>query len=539
MTEQVQTTQACMRAQAAGYAVDNAVILAAGEASRFAPLSFEKPKPMFEVRGEVLIDRMIAQLQEAGVRQIYVVVGYMAEAFDYLKDVDGVEVVFNPDYADMNNFASLYAVADKLANSYICSADQYYTENVFAAQVSAPYCSAVCSTEPGGERILVRDGKLAEVGVVESNLRLQGPVFLDAAYSTRLTEILAKAYSDPACAHMLWDELLAEHLDEFSLEVRVYEPGVIYEFNYLNDLRGFDADFFENVDSTILDNICTTLTCKREDISGVYPFEAGLSNLSVLFKVNDALYVYRHPGAGTNEIINRKHEAQALELAKELELDSTYLFADPEVGWKISSFVEGCVPFDYENPEHVKGALSLIHKLHTSGVSTEATFDYLSLAAEMERKLDAQGWAWPQGYASLRQRIFELDDLMEQDRTEPVFCHNDFYGPNILVTEDDMQLIDWEYAGMCDYANDLGSFIAQGSGYDVERTIEMLSLYYGRTPSLEEIRHVPGAVGLVGYFWYVWSQFKASLGNPMEEWARIWFDAAETFSAAALTYYQK
>lgn len=107
-----------MRAQAAGYAVDNAVILAAGEASRFAPLSFEKPKPMFEVRGEVLIDRMIAQLQEAGVRQIYVVVGYMAEAFDYLKDVDGVEVVFNPDYADMNNFASLYAVADKLANSY-------------------------------------------------------------------------------------------------------------------------------------------------------------------------------------------------------------------------------------------------------------------------------------------------------------------------------------------------------------------------------------------------------------------------------------
>lgn len=144
MTEQVQTTQACMRAQAAGYTVDNAVILAAGEASRFAPLSFEKPKPMFEVRGEVLIDRMIAQLQEAGVRQIYVVVGYMAEAFDYLKDVDGVEVVFNPDYADMNNFASLYAVADKLANSYICSADQYYTEM---------FCRA-------GERTLLFGGSL-------------------------------------------------------------------------------------------------------------------------------------------------------------------------------------------------------------------------------------------------------------------------------------------------------------------------------------------------------------------------------------------
>ena len=41
------------------YRVDNAVILAAGSASRLAPLSFEKPKAMFEVRGEVLIERLI------------------------------------------------------------------------------------------------------------------------------------------------------------------------------------------------------------------------------------------------------------------------------------------------------------------------------------------------------------------------------------------------------------------------------------------------------------------------------------------------
>lgn len=521
------------------YSVDNAVILAAGEASRFAPLSFEKPKPMFEVRGEILIDRMIRQLKEAGISQIYVVVGYMSEEFDYLKDVEGVEVVFNPAYADMNNFASLYAVADKLANSYICSADQYYTENIFASEVPAPYCSAVRSPEPGGERILVVDGVLDEVGVVESNLRLQGPFFLNEAYSKRLTEILADAYADPACAHFLWDELLAAHLDEFKLQVKIYEPGVIYEFNYLNDLRCFDTDFFENVDSTILDNICNTLQCKRDDISGVYPFEAGLSNLSVLFEVGENMYVYRHPGAGTNEIIDRANEARALELAKELGLDSTYLFADPQVGWKISTFVDGCVPFDYENPEQVEKALSLVRKLHTSGVSLPVTFDYLALADEMEKVLNEQGWTWPQEFDALRHDILCLDKLMEQDRTEPVFCHNDFYGPNILVTDDDMQLIDWEYAGMCDYANDLGSFIAQGSGYDVEQTIKMLPLYYGRMPSPEEARHVLGAVGLVGYFWFVWSQYKASLGNPMDEWARIWFDAAQTFSKAAFVYYQE
>ena len=59
------------------YRVDNAVILAAGSAARLAPLSFEKPKAMFKVRGEVLIERMIRQLKEAGIEDITIVVGYM------------------------------------------------------------------------------------------------------------------------------------------------------------------------------------------------------------------------------------------------------------------------------------------------------------------------------------------------------------------------------------------------------------------------------------------------------------------------------
>ena len=45
------------------YAVDNAVILAAGLSSRFAPISYERPKGLLKVRGEILIERQIEQLQ--------------------------------------------------------------------------------------------------------------------------------------------------------------------------------------------------------------------------------------------------------------------------------------------------------------------------------------------------------------------------------------------------------------------------------------------------------------------------------------------
>ena len=37
------------------YKVDNAVIMAAGTSSRFAPLSYEYPKALIRVKGEVLI----------------------------------------------------------------------------------------------------------------------------------------------------------------------------------------------------------------------------------------------------------------------------------------------------------------------------------------------------------------------------------------------------------------------------------------------------------------------------------------------------
>ena len=62
--------------------VDNAVIMAAGTSSRFAPLSYERHKAMTVVRGEVLIERQIEQLQAAGIPEIYLITGYKAEQFD-------------------------------------------------------------------------------------------------------------------------------------------------------------------------------------------------------------------------------------------------------------------------------------------------------------------------------------------------------------------------------------------------------------------------------------------------------------------------
>ena len=106
----------------------NAIILAAGKSNRFAPFTYEKPKGLFIIRGEVLIERQIEQLIEAGVKDIYIVIGYMKEKFFYLEyKYPEVKLIINNTYGKFGNIYSLYVAREFLGDTYICCADHYFT----------------------------------------------------------------------------------------------------------------------------------------------------------------------------------------------------------------------------------------------------------------------------------------------------------------------------------------------------------------------------------------------------------------------------
>ena len=139
--------------------VDNAVIMAAGVSSRFAPLSYEIPKGLIVVKGEVLVERQIAQLMDAGVPDIYIITGYKAEKFRYLKDKFNIKLIYNADYLTRDNNASIWAAHDVLRNSYICSADNYFTENPFEREVDETYYAAVYADGHTDEWCMQEDRK--------------------------------------------------------------------------------------------------------------------------------------------------------------------------------------------------------------------------------------------------------------------------------------------------------------------------------------------------------------------------------------------
>ena len=77
------------------YRVDNAIILAAGKSSdtMYAP-----PKGLLLVDGIPIIERQVCQLIEAGIKEIYIVVGYKKEMYFYLEDkYDEVVLIGNRD----------------------------------------------------------------------------------------------------------------------------------------------------------------------------------------------------------------------------------------------------------------------------------------------------------------------------------------------------------------------------------------------------------------------------------------------------------
>lgn len=65
----------------------------------------------------------------------------MKEAFFYLEDAFGVKIRVNEQYASRNNNSTLMVVREQLGNTYVCSSDDYFTENVLST-TSARYLSA-------------------------------------------------------------------------------------------------------------------------------------------------------------------------------------------------------------------------------------------------------------------------------------------------------------------------------------------------------------------------------------------------------------
>ena len=285
-------------------------------------------------------------------------------------------------------------------------------------------------------------------------------------------------------------------------------------------------------DIDTLGNICATLGCAPDDVTEFSPIEEGLTNDSFRFVAKGKAYVYRKPGAGTEKIISREGEAFAQGVAAKLGLDRTFIYEEPKRGWKISHFVDGCVPFDYHNEKHVRRAMEMARQLHTCGVTSTWSFDVFENTRGILELLSDEERGRYEDFNQIRALIDGLEERVRATSGAPVLCHNDFYDPNFLVRGEEISLIDWEYSGMSDYASDLGTFICC-SDYSYDEALDVLREYFQREPSAGELFHCVSYVAFAAWYWFVWALYKDQCGDPVGDWQDLWHRYASEYGRRA------
>ena len=522
------------------YRVQNAVIMAAGMSSRFAPLSYEVPKGLLKVKGERLIEREIEQLQEAGIEDITVIVGYMQEKMFYLAEKYGVKIVVNNDYYKYNNCSSLMLVRDQLSNTYICSSDNYFVENPFEKYVYRGYYSTIFAEGETDEYCAIEDANHIIKGIQiggENTWAMVGHVYFDRAFSEKFVEILEKEFKHEPYKEQLWEDYYSRHVNELHLVARHYSADIIKEFDSLDELRQFDERYLMNANSEIIDNICDTLDCIASDIMNIKPLKDGLTNTSFSFDCLGKKYVYRHPGVGTEKYIDRSSEAASMEVAAKLQIDRTFVAMSKDKGWKISEFITNARALDYDNWDHVEKAMELLRRLHQSGEKTNHNFDLIAGIDDFKEKLQTSNRFEFDGLDELDQLIATLIEFLKKDKAEKVLCHGDSYSPNFLLNEqDEMSLIDWEYSGMGDPSGDIGTFICC-SNYTLEQAERVLEIYSQGSLDTKTKRHYLAYVAVTSYHWFLWALFQESVGKPVGEFLYIWYRYTKQYGQLALSMY--
>ena len=523
----------------------NAIILAAGTSSRFAPLSYEKPKGLLIVKGEVLIERQIRQLQEAGITDITVVVGYMAEQFGYLRDKFGARLVLNEDYNRYNNTSSIIRVIDDLEDTFLCSSDNYFPGNVFLDKPKDSYYSALYADGETSEYCLTVDEEDRITGVTVGGVNawyMVGHVFFNKAFSAKFREIMKKEYDRGETRLGYWEDVYLRYVRELPpMKINRYQAHDIEEFDSLEDLRAFDKEYVNNTGCRIFHNICEILKCEEKDIGDIVVLKKGMTNASFAFscKKDGRKYVYRHPGKGTEEFINRESEYFSMQVAKQLQLDKTFIYMHPTEGWKISYYVENVHTLDYHNERELTQAMSIISELHKANIQSKYPYRLWDQATDFLHKIQRLHKDDTSDFYKLHDKIEKLYKYAEKDKWPECLNHCDTLAANFLIGEDgDMSLIDWEYSGQGDTAQDLGSFIAC-SDMSYEEALSAIHMFLGHEPTDEELRHYLAYTAIASYCWYLWAVYQEANAVETGEFLKLWYDYSYFYYDKAIALYEK
>ncbi|MCL2094406.1 MAG: NTP transferase domain-containing protein [Treponema sp.] len=517
------------------FKVDNAIILAAGFGSRFVPISYETPKALVPVKGEPLVERQIRQLKEAGVQEIILVVGHLREKFTYLVEKYGVRYMYNPEYNSKNNLASLYFARRYLKNSYILSGDHYITENIFKGTEERSWLSCIYQPGSTNEWCAQSDpndplARIKEITIGgQDSWILQGPAFLSRPVSEAYGRFLRSYHRSGDQDASFWEQILIDQAETLPIHINKQEAANVLEFDSYEELRAFDPAYYQGNPDPLIETITGVFQVQEPEISDIKNYEAGMTNRSFGFTVQEKAYVFRLPGEGTENLISRVQESEVYDAIAALDVSDRIVHFDREKGYKISRYYENSRNTSFKIPDDVEKSMAILRQIHQSGITVGHSFD---LEGEINRYhvlCQDRNCIRYKDIDETRAKMEVLIGAQKAMGIPHVLCHVDANPDNFIRLPDGtVKLVDWEYSGMADPLIDISmySIYCYYSKSDMD---ELLRIYLQRRPTRDETKRLYIHTALGGYLWALWTEYKQSYGIEYGKYGLHMYRYAKNF----------
>ena len=518
LDEEIRPTEKALR-EAKEKAPKNAIILAAGFGMRMVPINTETPKGLLEIKGERLIECTIRQLHEVGITEIYVVVGFMKEQYEYLIDEYGVDLIVAPDYASKNNLHSLKTAADHLSNSYIIPCDIWCEKNPYSRnELYSWYMVSDLVDDDSTVRVNRKQELVVQKEQAGGNAMI-GICYLLEAEAEIVRERLEELGRDSRYDGAFWEETLYQK-DRMIVTARVVHAADAVEINTYEQLREIDSDSSQ-LQTDAIQVICQALGARPDEVTNITLLKKGMTNRSFLFSCKDKKYIMRIPGEGTDQLINRRQEAAVYQTIAGRKICDEIAYINPESGYKITEYLEGARVCNAENEEDLQKCMKKLREFHGQKLKVDHSFELFGQMEYYESLWEGTPSAY-KDYEKTKEHVLQLKDYIEANAGEQVLTHIDAVPDNFLFVKEngkeEIRLIDWEYAGMQDPHVDIAMFCIY-SLYKKEQVDHLIDLYFeGNCDERTRIK-IYCYIAVCGLLWSNWCEYKRKLGVEFGEYS--------------------
>ena len=518
LDEEIRPTEKALR-EAKEKAPKNAIILAAGFGMRMVPINTETPKGLLEIKGERLIECTIRQLHEVGITEIYVVVGFMKEQYEYLIDEYGVDLIVAPDYATKNNLHSLKTAADHLSNSYIIPCDIWCEKNPYSRnELYSWYMVSDLVDDDSTVRVNRKQELVVQKEQAGGNAMI-GICYLLETEAEIVRERLEELGRDSRYDGAFWEETLYRK-DRMIVTARVVHAADAVEINTYEQLREIDSDSSQ-LQTDAIQVICEALGAQQNEVTNITVLKKGMTNRSFLFSCKDKKYIMRIPGEGTDQLINRRQEAAVYQTIAGRRNCDEIAYINPENGYKITEYLEGARVCDAENEEDLQKCMKKLREVHGQKLRVDHSFDLFGQMEYYESLWEGTPSAY-KDYEKTKAHVLQLKDYIEANAGEWVLTHIDAVPDNFLFVEEngkeEIRLIDWEYAGMQDPHVDIAMFCIY-SLYKKEQVDHLIDLYFEGSCDDKTRIKIYCYIAVCGLLWSNWCEYKRKLGVEFGEYS--------------------